>query len=339
MSQNKKSKNFKTKLNSKKPDTSINIFFHNNLLKCQIEDLKTTLELNRSLLYNYLISIETDTIKVKNLIAQSKILWERHELLIKNIYDKQITTELLAPRIKETPTLIQKKIDDITQKYAIKQKEIINKENTIKKYKKELEKVRKSQFFKTARTEVYVTYPSKKNLDFNDELIDAKNMFTKVSKKSNTIKKSSTNLEKEVKNLKEKMDTLKTKAYNLYCKYNNINVNSNKNNKENVKSIYYEKKFLEEIKYNIKMDENDNNDEIEEEENEESSESEDNEENNGKVTKAKQTEYDNLKENYEKLKIELNICQKKINEYKKNYKLFKNKIEDIKNKKNFENNI
>ena len=189
-----------------------------------------------------------------------------------------------------------------------------------------MEKVRKSQFFKTARTEIFVTNPSKKNLEFNGELIGAKVMFTKVSEKSFKAKKKSEKLEKELQKLREEMNTLKDKAYKL------CNDNKAKNKSDSIKSVNDEEDFfLKNIKYNTKIFENDKYDEFEEEENEESSENEENEEKTWKITKAKEKEYESLKENYEKLKVQINKCQDIINSYKKNYKFLEGKIEKIKN--------
>ena len=326
MSLHKSDKKTKKRLMSKYKSTIITTSSSNNLLLSQIKDLKTTLDLNQNLLYNYLISREGDREAIKSLINKSKILWNKYDLLINNNINIEIKTEALKIKLPQIPSKINNQISNLSKINNTKQKELILKDNSIKKLKKDLEKVRKSQFFKTARMEIFVTNPSKKNLEFNGELISAKAMFTKISDMSSKAKKKSEKLEKEVKKLREEMNTFKNKAYTLY------NNNKSKNNSDIVKSINnYEEFFLNNINCNTKIFENDKYDEFEEEENEESSESEENEENNTKVTKAKEKEYENLKENYEKLKIQINECQNNINKYKKNYKSFEEKIEKIKN--------
>ena len=333
MSFHKNDKKAKKKLLSKYKFTILTTSSNNSLLSGQIEDAKTTLDLNINLLYNFIKSREGETETVKSLINKSKTLWKKYELLINIKNNIEIKTEILKRQLPQIPSKIKDQISNLSKLNTTKQKELILKDNAIKKLKKDLEKIRKSQFFKTARMEIFVTYPSKKNLEFNGELIGAKAMFTKVSDKSTKMKKKSEKLEKEVKKLREEMNDLKNKAYKLYK--NNIT----KNISGSVKSINNDEDFfLKSIKCNTKIFENDKYDEFEEEENEESSESEENIENNGKVTKAKEKEYEILKEEYEKLKIQINECQNNINEYKKNYHFFEGKIEKIKNDNYVEDN-
>ena len=333
MSLHKNERRTKKKLMSKYKSTIITTTSTNSLIISQIEDVKTTLDLNRNLLYNCLISRENDSELIKTLINKNKNQWKKYELLINNKNNIQVKTEKLKLQLPQIPSKIQYQINNLSKINNTKQKELILKDNSIKKMKKDLEKVRKSQFFKTARTEIFVTSPSKKNVEFNGELISAKAMFTKVSDKSAKAKKKSEKLEKEVKKLKEEMGTLKNKAYKLY------NNNNTKNIKENVESINDDEYFfLKNIKCNTKIFENDKYDEFEEEENEESSESEENQENTGKVSKAKEKEYEDLYKDYEKLKTQINELQNKINEYKKKYKFFEVEIEKIKNKNYTEDN-
>ena len=326
MSFYKKERKTKKKLISKNKSTKKVAPSNNSLLLSKIKDVKITLDLNQDLLYENLILRDGETDIIKSLVNKSKTLWKKYELLINNNNNINIKTEILKLQLPLIPSKINDKISNLSKINNIKQKELFLKDNTIKKIKKELEKVRKSQFFKTARTEIFVTNPSKKNLEFNGELIGAKVMFTKVSEKSFKAKKKSEKLEKELQKLREEMNTLKDKAYKLN------NNNKAKNKSDSIKSVNDEEDFfLKNIKYNTKIFENDKYDEFEEEENEESSESEENEEKTWKITKAKEKEYESLKENYEKLKVQINKCQDIINSYKKNYKFLEGKIEKIKN--------
>ena len=333
MSFHKSDKKAKKKLLLKNKFTILTTSSRNSLLLSQVKDVKTTLDLNINLLYNCMKSREGEAEKIKSLINKSETLWKKYELLINIKNNIEIKTEILKRQLPQIPSKIKGQISNLSKLNSTKEKELILKENAIKKLKKDLEKIRRSQFFKTARTEIFVTYPSKKNLEFNGELIGAKAILTKISDKSTKTKKKSEKLEKEVKKLREEMNNLKNKAYKLY------NSNITKNIFESVKSINNDEDlFLKSIKCNTKIFENDKYDEFEEEENEESSESEENVENNGKVTKAKEKEYENLNEEYEKLKTQINECQNNINEYKKNYHFFEGKIEKIKNDNYIEDN-
>ena len=63
--------------------------------------------------------------------------------------------------------------------------ELIQKDNTIKKLKAELEKARKNALFKTARTEILVTEPTKTNFKIKHKLLKKKDNLSKVSNKKN----------------------------------------------------------------------------------------------------------------------------------------------------------
>ena len=122
------------------------------------------------------------------------------------------------------------------------------------------------------------------------------------------------------------MNTLKQKAINL--NNNNLNIINSKIT-ESVKSVIDDNNFLVNMGYNIAMDKNDKDDEYEEEEKEDEDSSEnDNSEGNGKITKAKEKEYANLIEQYNKLKEIFELNQHKINEYKNINKKLKGKIEE-----------
>lgn len=299
---------------------------NNKKLISQIKDLKTNLNLNQDLLYRYILEKLGENEYIKNLINKNKTLTEKNESLIDKKIDIEIKTDLIKQYIEQLPPKINEEISNISTQNNKKKNELLQKDNVIKKLKLELEKVRKSSFFKTARTEVYVINPTKTSLELNQEIINAKNILLKVSNKHSKEKKKSDKLEREVKNLRETMNTLKQKAINL--NNNNINI-INSQITESVKSINEDNNnFLVNIGYNIAMDKNDKDEEYEEEEKEDEDSSEDeNAEGNGKITKAKEKEYANLKEQYNKLKEIFNLNQYKINEYKNINKKLKEKIE------------
>ena len=310
---------------------TISIYSSNNKkLLSQIKDLKTNLYLNQDLLYRFILEKLGENENIKNLINKSKTLTEKNESLIDKKIDIEIKTDLIKQYIEQLPSKIKEEISNVSIQNNKKKNELLQKDNTIKKLKLELEKVRKGSFFKTARTEVYVINPTKTSLEINQEIINAKSILSKVSNRHSKEKKKSDKLEREVKNLRETMDTLKQKAINL--NNNNLNIINSKIT-ENVKSIIDDNNFLVNMGYNIAMDKNDKDDEYEEEEKEDEDSSEnDNSEGNGKITKAKEKEYTNLKDQYNKLKEIFELNQHKINEYKNINKQLKEKIEQKLNK-------
>ena len=308
----------------------------NMKLEIQINDLKTTLNLNQELLYHSLTNISNannkeDSDKIKSMIEKCKDLWKKNESLIetKNLVEMKI--DKLKKAIDEAPSLIRDEINNISVLNNKKKTDLLLKENIIKKLKTDLEKTRKNAFFKTARTEVLVAEPTKISLEINQDLLIAKSILSKVSNMHSKEKKKSNKLEREAKNLREEMNKLKKKAINLYIS------NLNKNEiKESTKSISDENNFLVNLGYNLAVENSNKDDgEVEEEEKEESEESseEESSEENDEKGEEKSKELEKLNEQYNKLRDKIDEYQKLINQHKDEYKDLKKKMEELKNTK------
>jgi chromosome segregation ATPase len=319
--------------------TTINTYKkENNKLLSEIEDLKITLNINQELLYHFISCNSVDNEKIKNLINKSKTLWKDSESLIEKKSKIEIETVNIQKEMVQIPIKINSEINNLSSQIYKKKNELKSKDNAIKRLKIELDKTRKSAFFKTARTEVFVTEPTKLSVELNGELLNTKNILLKVSNKHSKDKKESNKLGKEVKNLRDEMIKLKKTAIRIYNKINNKNQILDKSNNNN-KNIDDENNFLEKIGYKTLVDDYEK-EEQEEEEKEESEESSDenstDETINNNNNKNKKKEFENLTEQLNKLKSQYKEYQNKINEYKKVYKDLKNKIEYLKNKNNNE---
>ena len=301
----------------------------NEQLTCQLEDLKTTLTLNQSLLYDFIKSSVCEDEKINNLINESKSLWNENESLIKQKNELEMKTAKLQELIEDTPTQIREEINNINIQNNKMKNELVQKDNTIKKLKNDLEKARKNALFKTARTEILVTEPTKTNVEINHELLNTKAILAKVTSMHATEKKKANKLDKEVKSLQDEVVKLRKTAINLRDEFNNKIKNNEIQNKDgnNINN------FPLNIKgFNLLVDQNEEENEEEEDEEQESegtSEEEDSYEGK-KKPKNKQKELDMLTEQYNKLKKQNEEYEKKINNYKKIYKDLKNKINNLK---------
>jgi hypothetical protein len=240
-------------------------------------------------------------------------------------------TAKLQELIEDTPTQIREEINNLNIQNNKMKNELVQKDNTIKKLKNDLEKARKNALFKTARTEVLVTEPTKTNVEINHELLNTKTILTKVSAMHNAEKKRATKLDKEVKTLQEEVVRLRKTAIDLRDEFNNkIKQSENGKNKDGTPND----NFPLNIKgFNFLVDKNDDENEEEEEEDEQESENSSEEEDSyegKKKPKNKQKELDLLTEQYNKLKKQNEEYEKKINNYKKIYKDLKNKINNLK---------
>ena len=238
-------------------------------------------------------------------------------------------TSKLQELIEDTPTEIREEIKIITQSNNKMKNELIQKDNMIKKLKADLDKARKNALFKTARTEVLVTEPTKTNVEINHELLNTKAILAKVSNMHEVEKKKAAKLDKEVKNLQKEVMNLR----NSTAMDNNINNNDKKSNAILSKKIEKMNKNnnIEDNKdlNNLSSDENEDDNSEENEDSEESSSDNDSVDNKKKKPKTKQKELDMLTEEYSKLKKQNEEYENKIQKYKKIYKEMKNKIKNL----------
>ena len=204
----------------------------NEQLTRQLEDLKTTLTLNQNLLYDFIKSSVGEDEKINALINESKSLWNENESLIKQKNDLEMKTAKLQELIEDTPTQIREEINNINIQNNKMKNELVQKDNTIKKLKNDLEKARKNALFKTARTEVLVTEPTKTNVEINHELLNTKAILAKVTSMHATEKKKANKLDKEVKTLQEEVVKLKKTAMDLRDEFNN-KIKNNESLKDN----------------------------------------------------------------------------------------------------------
>ena len=304
----------------------------NEQLTRQLEDLKTTLTLNQNLLYDFIKSSVGEDESITALINESKTLWAENESLIKQKNDLEMKTAKLQELIEDTPTQIREEINLINAQNNKMKIELVQKDNTIKKLKSDLEKARKNALFKTARMEILVTEPTKTNVEINHELLNTKTILTKVSAMHAAEKKKANKLDKEVKTLQDEVAKLRKTAIELRDEFNSkVKESGGKKGDQNI----IENNFPLNIKgFNFLVDKNEeeNEDEEEEEEEQESegSSEEDDSFEGKKKPKSKQKELELLTEQYNKLKKQNEEYEKKINNYKKIYKDLKNKINNLK---------
>ena len=181
----------------------------NEALSSQLEDLKTTLALNQNLLYDFISSTIGKDEEVSKLIAESKTLWKENEQLIKQKNELEMKTSKLQELIEDTPTEIREELKQINESNEKMKLLLVQKEQTIKKLKTDLEKARKNALFKTARTEVLVTEPTKINVEINHELLNTKAILLKITSMHTQKKKKADKLDKEVKTLQEEVIALR----------------------------------------------------------------------------------------------------------------------------------
>ena len=316
---------------------SLKYTLENEKLEQKIKDLKITLNLNQNLLYEYLLKSVNSNEELKNLIYNTKKIWEETESLIEKKNFFEIKTARLQEIIEDTPTRIREDVNKLTLINNKTQEEINEKDKIIKKLKIELLKTRKNALFPHARTEVYVTDPTKANLEEGQELLSLKSIVSKIApihfKKLENYK----NLKKDYEELKKMMNNLIEKSYSIYSKINpkKINLIRTAYDKEDLKDLF---NSLEGYDINVdKKEEEDDEDEENKNIKRNLSDSEDEEDNNAKTKlKEKEKELEKLTEQYKNLKIDCQDYENKINIHKKRYKDIKTKIKSLKDSTNYD---
>ena len=270
-------KKFDSKTTKKLISTYKNTISHytaeNEMLTSQLQDLKTTLSLNQNLLYDFITKSIGEDDEITNLINESKNLWQENEQLIKQKNDLEMKASKLQELIEDTPTEIREEIKLINISNNKMKNELIQKDNTIKKLKAELEKARKNALFKTARTEILVTEPTKTNVEINHELLNTKAILAKVSNMHALEKKKAARLDKEVKALQDEVIALRRNT--TLADNNNENDNDNKFDDLGKNKTFSNSANKNDVKSNQNKKNNDDDESNSNDDNEESEENSD----------------------------------------------------------------
>ena len=183
----------------------------NKLLKSELEDAKTTLEINKEILYKNL----NEQINEQSQIILNKLKDENDRLTKKlnELYqDKIILEKKLYNTQQELDSIIvqRQEKEDFEKTNFFKFKNIIKeKESIIKQLKKELNKYYRDDCNSTK--EIIIGEPDKIILEMNNELIETRELITKFSKLLHLEKRKSVEQEEEINKLKQKLQNIKKK--------------------------------------------------------------------------------------------------------------------------------
>ena len=182
----------------------------NKLLKSELEDAKTTLEINKEILYKNLHSDIKD--KNQNILKKLK---EENDRLTKR------TEELYKDKINLEKKLYkcQQDLEDlIVQRQDKEDNEQINlfkfdnllkeKDSIILQLKKELTKFYKDD---NSTKEIIICEPDKINVELNNELVETRELIIKFSKLLQLEKRKTSDQEKQIEKLNQKLQNIKKK--------------------------------------------------------------------------------------------------------------------------------
>lgn len=181
----------------------------NSSLVIKVADLKTTLDLNQTLLVNFITYSIGESPKVSELLYQTKEIWDENEKLIKDKNELELKTFKLQEIIEDTPIEIREEIALIESKNAQMKQSLVQKDALIKKLRSELQKGRNGALFKNPRNEILVTDPTRTNLEINHELLYTKSVLEKITSMQAVAKSKADKLDREVKTLQGELASMR----------------------------------------------------------------------------------------------------------------------------------
>ena len=185
-----------------------------------MDDLKTTLKINKELLFKYVNEGKKSEntlltqVKEENTRLTKKIeeLYEEKTYFEKKIYKIQQSYE---DRMSYDREIIEKN----NEKVFICENLILEKNVRIDQLREELMTYSKNESLKKFRL-IFVTEPTKTNLDLNNELNYTREILAKIAKLMNSEKSRSENMQKKINILQEELNLFRknNKAYQALTK-------------------------------------------------------------------------------------------------------------------------
>ena len=183
-------------------------------MKSQVEDLKTTLKINKDLFFK---NINQDKNNEDTLLSQMREenarisrkideMFEEKTLIEKKLYKLQ---QAFEDRMNSDREIIEK----LNEKIFIYENKLVEKKDSMNIMKGLINRQIINEMSQKFRY-VYVVDPTKSNIDLNNELNYTRDILAKISKLINSEKIKSDTMENQIKNLQQEL--------NLYRKNNKV---------------------------------------------------------------------------------------------------------------------
>ena len=183
----------------------------NKALQMELNDTKTSLEINKEILYKQLNKV----VKEKEKKVLIKLKEENDRLNKKNseLYKNKIELEkkiyIIQQQLDESLMKNQELLDNQNTEIFLIENKIKEKDNLIFQLKKEINKYYKEDFNSTK--ELIICDPDKVNIEMNNELCETRELIGKYSRIIHDEKRKSEFQEKQIERLNNKILVLKKK--------------------------------------------------------------------------------------------------------------------------------
>ena len=168
------------KLINKYADSFNLIKDENKQLKMQIEDLKSNLKINKSIIegfFSKLNSKEKESSIISQIKKENLNLYNQNEQLRKKIEDLNAKININQQNYLESTIQIKEENEHLKTKLFMMEQVLQKKDNIINRNKKKLSLYKNGFIYN--QKEIYVTNPSKLINDINNELLTYKDMYSK----------------------------------------------------------------------------------------------------------------------------------------------------------------
>ena len=168
------------KLINKYADSFNLIKEENKQLKIQIEDLKSNLKINKSIIegfFSKLNSKEKESSIISQIKKENLNLYNQNEQLRKKIEDLNAKININQQNYLESTIQIKEENEHLKTKLFMMEQVLQKKDNIINRNKKKLSLYKNGFIYN--QKEIYVTNPSKLINDINNELLTYKEMYSK----------------------------------------------------------------------------------------------------------------------------------------------------------------
>ena len=183
----------------------------NEILKRELDDLRTNLEINKDILYKQISSQlkEKDKKVLSSLKAENMKISQTNKDLYREKIDLEKKVYRIQQELDEALIRLQEMQDRESTETFIMDNQLKEKDSLILQLKKELDKYYREDFNSTK--ELIICEPDKEKVEMNNELVETRELIGKYNRLLQCEKRKCEELERKVQMLTRKVESLKKK--------------------------------------------------------------------------------------------------------------------------------
>ena len=183
----------------------------NQVLKAELEDTRTNLEINKEILFKQISSQLKDKDKkvLQSLKEENAKITSKNKELIKQKIELEKKIYKVQQELDDAIMKLQELQDRESSEIFINDNRLKEKESLIMQLKKELDKYYREDFNSTK--ELIICDPEKTNIEMYNELLETRELITKYNRLLQDEKRKTEQQEQKIQLLQQKLQTKKKK--------------------------------------------------------------------------------------------------------------------------------